>query len=75
MLKISMFPPSIGGAISENGNPQILAIDEANGIVVAIEINSQNWKAVLKKLGRLEGVGIHPVNSKLIIPTGKIPEQ
>lgn len=66
-----MFPPSIGGRISENGNPQICAIDEQNGQAVMIEIQASHWKHALAQLGRLEGVGIVPANSSIVIPTGK----
>lgn len=62
MLKIHMFPPEIGGRVGESGNPEILAIDSANGIVVAIEVDSQFWKRTLEQLGRLQGVGIIPAN-------------
>lgn len=62
MLKIHMFPPEIGGRIGESGNPEILAIDSQNGIVVAIEVDSQYWKRTLQKLGQLTGVGIIPAN-------------
>jgi hypothetical protein len=62
MLKIHMFPPTIAGRIGEGGNPEILAIDESNGIVVSIEVDSQYWKRTLEQLGRLQGVGIIPAN-------------
>lgn len=62
MLKIEMFPPEVGCAISGNGNPQILAIDNAHGQVVVIEIDSAHWKAVIAAFGRLEGIGIIPAN-------------
>lgn len=62
MLKIHMFPPEIGGRVGESGNPEILAIDSKNGIVVAIEVDSQYWKQTLTKLGSLGGVGIIPAN-------------
>ena len=71
MLSITIFPEQVAGRISENGNPQILGIDEKSGAVVAIEIDSAYWKDVLSKLGRLEGVGIIPANLARIIPTGK----
>jgi hypothetical protein len=71
LLNIKIFPEQIGGSISENGNPVIQGIDTSSGIVVSIEINSQNWKEVLAKLGRLEGVGIVPANLSRIIPTGR----
>lgn len=62
MLKIESFPEQVGGRISENGNPQILAIDSKSGIVVAIEVQSANWKKVLEQLGKLHGVGIVPAS-------------
>lgn len=71
MLKIEIFPEQIGGTISQNGNPQILGIDDKTGVVVAIEINSANWKECLAKLGRLQGVGIIPAN-QLPKPMGKV---
>ena len=62
MLKLEIFPEQVGGRISENGNPQILGIDNKTGIVVAIEVQSAHWKEVLAKLGRLHGVGIVPAS-------------
>jgi hypothetical protein len=62
MIEITSFPNSIGAKISDRGNPVILGVDEASGIVVGIEVNSANWKDVLKKLGQLGGIGIIPAN-------------
>lgn len=70
MLKIHMFAPEIGGRVGESGNPEILAIDNQTGIVVAIEVESQYWKQVLAQLGRIQGVGIIPANA-LPRPMGK----
>jgi hypothetical protein len=57
-----MMPPEIGCAISANGNPIIYGIDNANGIVLGIEIDGAHWKAALAGFARLEGIGIIPAN-------------
>lgn len=66
-----MMPPEIGCAISANGNPMILGIDNAHGTVVALEVESSHWKAVIAAFGRLEGIGIIPAN-QMPRPMGKI---
>ena len=71
MLKIECFPEQVGGRISENGNPQILGIDNKTGIVVAIEVQSASWKNVLQKLGQLQGIGITPANAAEIQELGR----
>lgn len=62
MLHIHAFTPTIAGRIGEGGNPEIVAVDEAHGIIVSIEVESGVWNEVIKKLGTLKGVGIIPAN-------------
>lgn len=71
MLEITAFAKAVGGDISPRGNPRILAIDEATGIIVGIEIESSGWKNVLEKLGRMKGVGITPANRQETLEFGK----